>query len=98
MSTNENSYEIDPHIAESYDAYETQTDDVELIRELIGRAGPLRILEPFCGTARILIPLAEDGHAIVGLDQSEHMPAMAERINLIRADATAEDWPSGVSQ
>ena len=73
MSKNTNSYEADPHIAEIYDAHETKTDDVELIRRLIADRGNLRILEPFCGTGRICIPLVEDGHAIVGLDQSEHM-------------------------
>jgi SAM-dependent methyltransferase len=107
MSKNKNSYDIDPHVVELYDAHETQTDDVELIRKLLSGREQLRILEPFCGTGRILIPLAEDGHEMVGLDQSEHMldrarariaklpPAIGKRIELIRADATAGDWPGG---
>ena len=107
MSENKNSYEIDPHIAEFYDQHETQMDDVELIRRLVADRVRLRILEPFCGTGRILIPLAEDGHEMVGLDQSEQMldrartkiaelpPAVGKRITLIRADATAGDWPAG---
>ena len=59
MSHNKtNMYDIEPHIAEIYDQVEIYHDDVELIRKLIGGRGPLRILEPFCGTGRILIPLA----------------------------------------
>ena len=54
-------YDVEPHIAEIYDQSETYTDDVELVRNLVDRQGFLRILEPFCGTGRILIPLALDG-------------------------------------
>ena len=63
-----NQYDLDPHVAEIYDQVETETDDIELIRTLITGKGVLRILEPFCGTGRILIPLALDGQEIVGLD------------------------------
>jgi len=59
-----NAYDIEPHIAEIYDQVETYTDDLYLIRRLIGGRVPLRILEPFCGTGRILIPLALDGHTL----------------------------------
>jgi len=108
MSQNaENSYEFDRHICEIYDRTETQTADVELIRRLIGARGPLRILEPFCGNGRILIPLADDGHELVGLDQSAVMLADARRkaaelpsgiaaqIALSRADLTTAPWPDG---
>jgi SAM-dependent methyltransferase len=107
MSQNDNSYDIHPDIAEAYDRHETQTDDVELVRELISGQGPLRILEPFCGTGRILIPLAEDGHEMVGLDQAQGMlgrarakiallpPSVQSKITLIHADATAGNWPGG---
>ncbi|MDY7011866.1 MAG: class I SAM-dependent methyltransferase, partial [Planctomycetota bacterium] len=102
-----NAYSLDPHVAEIYDQHETQTDDVDLIRMLIAQSGPLRILEPFCGTGRILIPLATDGHEIVGLDESEHMldrarakierlaPEVQQRIVLYQADATTGTWPDG---
>ena len=74
MSINRtNTYSLDAHVAEIYDGVETQTDDVKLIRRLIAGRGRLRILEPFCGTGRILIPLASDGHEIVGFDQSAPM-------------------------
>jgi len=100
-------YDIESHIAEVYDQSETYTDDVELIRNLIGERGHLRILEPFCGTGRILIPLALDGHDLVGLDQAKGMLARAwakvrqlpwevqRRITLAEADVTREEWPKG---
>jgi SAM-dependent methyltransferase len=100
-------YDIEPHIAEIYDQVETYSDDVELIRKLIGNRGPLRILEPFCGTGRILIPLALDGHEIVGLDQAKGMLDCAllkvrqlpeqvqHRISLHEADVIADEWPTG---
>ncbi len=102
-----NMYDIEPHIAEIYNQIETYTDDVELVRNLIGERGPLRILEPFCGTGRILIPLALDGHRLVGLDQAQGMLARARaktrrlprevqrRITLSEADVTCEEWPQG---
>ncbi len=102
-----NVYDIEPHIAEVYDQSETYTDDVELIRGLIGKHSPLRILEPFCGTGRILIPLARDGHYLVGLDQAQGMLARAQakvrqlprevrrRITLAEADVTRDEWPKG---
>jgi SAM-dependent methyltransferase len=108
MSHNQiNMYDVEPHIAELYDEFETQTDDIALLRRLIGESGPLRILEPFCGTGRILIPLALDGHEIVGLDQARGMldrartkvadlPLDAQfRIILYEVDVTAADWPRG---
>ena len=98
---------VDDYWPEVYDQLETQTDDVRLLRELIGGDGPLRILEPFCGNGRILIPLAEDGHEIVGMDKSRAMLRSAEakigerpadvcaRVTLIEADVTSAPWPDG---
>jgi len=108
MSHNKtNMYDIEPHIAEIYDQTDAYTDDVELIRKLIGNRGPFRILEPFCGTGRILIPLALDGHEVVGLDQAKGMLSRARtkigklpeqvqhRISLHEADVIADKWPTG---
>jgi len=108
MSKNtDNSYELDARILEIYDQTETQTADVQLLRRLIGGRGPLRILEPFCGHGRILIPLAQDGHEIVGIDESRVMldgararlgalPAtVREKVTLIEGDVTAMAWPTG---
>jgi SAM-dependent methyltransferase len=98
-------YDVEPHIAEIYDQVETYTDDIDLIRRLIGGRRSLRILEPFCGTGRILIPLALDGHTLVGLDQSKGMLARARakivrlpeqvqrRITLTQADVVSVRWP-----
>jgi SAM-dependent methyltransferase len=100
-------YDIEPHIAEIYDQVEAHTDDVALIQNLIGERGPLRILEPFCGTGRILIPLAMDGHHLVGIDRAQGMLVRAqakvdglwdrvrERIALIQADVLDKEWPRG---
>ena len=105
--TRTNMYDVEPHIAEIYDQSETYTDDVDLIRSLIGGRRSLRVLEPFCGTGRILIPLALDGHQLVGLDQAgamlaharakiKHLPQEVQRrITLGQADVTSEDWPRG---
>jgi len=98
---------VDDYWAAIYDQLETQRDDVALLRELICDLGRLKILEPFCGTGRILIPLAEDGHEIVGIDRSEAMLACGQtkirqladearaRITLRKTDVTTEEWPTG---
>ncbi len=39
MSRNAVMYDVEPHIAEIYDQVETETDDVALIRRLIGDQG-----------------------------------------------------------
>jgi SAM-dependent methyltransferase len=80
-------YDQDEHIAEIYDTTETQTDDIALVRRLIGERGGLRIREPFCGTGRILIPLASDGHTVVGTDLSPNMIARAtEKVGALPPD------------
>ena len=66
----------DPLLAELYDLSETYTDDIRLLRSLIGDTGPLKILECFSGTGRILIPLVQDGHAVTGIEISEAMQAL----------------------
>jgi SAM-dependent methyltransferase len=100
-------YDVTPQIAEFYDLSENYTDDVDLIRQLIEGKGCLRILEPFCGTGRILIPLAVDGHDLVGFDQSDGMLRRANakvhnlsedeqsRIQLFEADVLETTWPQG---
>jgi hypothetical protein len=102
-----NPYDVDAHIAEAYDLCETETADVELIRRLVGEKKNLRILEPFTGTGRILLPLALDGHILTGIDQAHGMlararekvaslpPEVQQRITLIEADVICSPWPSG---
>jgi hypothetical protein len=67
MSANGNQYDLDIHVVEFYDLYETEKDDITLLRRLIGPSRDLRIPEPFCGTGRLLLPLAQDGHKLVGM-------------------------------
>lgn len=100
-------YDVGNYISEIYDQTETQRDDVSLLRKLLGESTRLKILEPFCGNGRILIPLAEAGHIMVGMDKSEPMltsakqkiqklpEAVQEHITLIQANVTADSWPVG---
>jgi SAM-dependent methyltransferase len=81
-------YDADPHVAELYDATENRTDDLEFLRRLVSGKGPLRILEAFCGTGRLLIPLAMDGHTVIGMD--------ASRVMLARAGSKAAAAPAPV--
>jgi len=103
-----NMYDVDSHIAEIYDtSWETDGDDAEYLCERLRECGAQRIVEPFCGTGRILIPLAEDGYELVGMDQAKGMldrarlkiaqlPAeVQQRIALIEADVTSGPWPTG---
>jgi len=67
----------------------------------------LRILELFCGTGRIFIPLAIDSHELVGIDQAHYMLERARskinplpegirhRITLMETDVIAGMWPEG---
>ncbi|MBW6475133.1 MAG: class I SAM-dependent methyltransferase [Anaerolineaceae bacterium] len=108
MSINQhNLYDFDIHIAEIYDMQENNTKDVEFLRNLLHGKTRLKILEPFCGTGRFVIPLAFDGHSILGIDQSQAMLQLAQkkikdladdvqkRIQLQCADVTVENWPTG---
>jgi SAM-dependent methyltransferase len=105
MSDNKvNIYDIDAHIAEIYDQQQNYSDDVQLLLDLIGQPGSLRIFEPFCGTGRILIPLVIAGHQVIGLDQSkvllsrckEKLSLLGKQATLIEGDAVADPWPDGL--
>lgn len=98
-------YSADEHIAEIYDQIETYSDDTDLVRRLIGSHKNLAIFEPFCGTGRMAIPLARDGHRLIVLDESEGMlrrlrqkleadpPTIRDRVQIIRSNVFAMDWP-----
>jgi SAM-dependent methyltransferase len=98
-------YDLDPHVAELYDQQETYRDDVDLILNLLGSSGARRILEPFCGTGRMLIPLALAGHEVAGLDNSPAMlsraqlkiaqlpSSMQQRIRLTEMNVIRDTWP-----
>lgn len=97
---------IGQYIAEIYDRVETQRDDVALIKLLIGDR-PAKILEPFCGHGRILIPLAETGYEVTGLDLSEQLLRSLDdcirqlsneiqaRVSFHKSDVIADEWPTG---
>lgn len=60
------------------DEYADYDEDLELLEAYAGRAGgPL--LELGCGTGRALIPLAEAGYAITGVESSHAMLALAQQ-------------------
>ncbi len=67
--------------ARYYDAdFRDYLDDLPFYRELARRTGG-PILELMCGTGRVLLPLAEAGYAITGVDISPAMLAIArERV------------------
>jgi len=100
-------YDLDAHVAELYDQIMTEAEDIVLIQGLIGSRKRLRILEPFCGTGRMLIPLALNGHHVVGMDRAQGMLARAqtrvralpaeaqERVTLLPTDVLREEWPLG---
>lgn len=82
--------------ARYYDAdFRDYHEDVPLVRELARRAGG-PVLELMCGTGRVLLPLAEAGFTLTGVDISPAMLAIAranlaaagllERVTLIEGD------------
>jgi len=102
----------DPLLAHLYDLCETGVEDVGLLRRLIAAwrpagAAPLRILEPFCGTGRLLLPLLADGHRVTGIEMARAMVARAiakaaalgeearRRAEWRVGDALTVEWGSG---
>lgn len=73
-------------------------DDLFMIRRFATRCGS-PILEPACGTGRALLPLARDGHRLVGVDTSPAMLEVArgrldqeglgDQVNLLEQDMRA---------
>jgi SAM-dependent methyltransferase len=97
----------DPGIAEVYDISEAFTDDVDFLRRLLPGDDSLNILECFCGSGRILVPLAMDGHRVTGIDISTEMMARTEarlsregsdvsrRVRLVTGDVLEVNWGGG---
>ncbi|MGI8825154.1 MAG: class I SAM-dependent DNA methyltransferase [Chloroflexota bacterium] len=85
-----------------YDAFPFDAD-LPLYQELAREQGG-HVLEPACGSGRALVPLAEAGNRITGLDASEHMLALAReklaasgteverRVHLQRGDMRSFDF------
>jgi ubiquinone/menaquinone biosynthesis C-methylase UbiE len=89
--------------AHYYDAdFQDHIDDLLFYRELARRSGG-SLLELMCGSGRVLIPLAEDGFTITGVDISPAMLArtraridesdLADRATLIEGDVTTVALP-----
>lgn len=74
--TSENSPFDRDEIAALYDAVPF-TADIPFYLDLVAGAG--RVLELGCGTGRLLLPLAEAGFQVVGVDASRAMLARAQR-------------------
>jgi len=97
----------DALLAELYDQQETDSEDVALLLRLIGGLGGLRILEPFSGTGRILVPLVEAGHDVTGIELAAAMNERAaariaelpmecrRRTHLRVEDVLTCDWGTG---
>lgn len=90
-------------LAELFDCF-PYSADVPLYLELAAEQGAEQgadVLELCCGTGRLLVPLAEAGHRVTGLDASQPMlavarrkvsaarPSVAERVCLVRGDIRA---------
>lgn len=83
--------------------YYDYTEDVPLYREMARRTGG-PILEIMCGTGRILVPLAEDGYFITGVDISRAMldiarhkadeAGLSSRITLMQGDIRTVELPA----
>jgi SAM-dependent methyltransferase len=96
-----------PYVADLYDNLEQERDDIDLIFRLIPASSRQNILEPFCGTGRILLPLAQAGHTLTGFDQAAAMIEQAraklslldeevqQRVTLYQSDAILAVWPQG---
>jgi len=87
--------------ADMYDCNETDIQDVEFAISVIGTE-PKRILEIACGSGRMLVPMAKEGHIVTGLDFDECMLDKIaskaygmENIAWRKSDVTHDDWGQG---
>jgi SAM-dependent methyltransferase len=92
----------DALLAELYDQCETDMEDVDFLKKLIGAGHFYQILECFSGSGRILIPLLQDGHQLTGIEManamSERTRNKIEQINkelLCRTDLLVQDVCEG---
>lgn len=99
-------------ISEFYDAeYVDQPmlrHDVAFFLTRIG-ARKCNVLEIGCGTGRAALPIACEGHRVVGMDIDSGMLAIAKdrrrqaglddsQLSLVRADATSGRWPARIGR
>src|SRR5438270_2071389 len=86
----------DAFLARLYDAFPF-ADDIPFYQEQAAAQGG-KILEPACGSGRVLVPLARAGNRVTGIDVSPHMlaltreklgresPEVEGRVRLVQAD------------
>jgi SAM-dependent methyltransferase len=97
-----NAYDV---LARYYDAdLRDHHEDLPFLREMARRADG-SLLELMCGTGRLLLPLAEAGFTITGVDNSPAMLAVArahmeetglgDRITLVQGDVRDVNLPAG---
>lgn len=92
--------------ARYYDAdFGNHTDDIPFYCEIAKRTGS-PVLELMCGTGRVLLPLAEAGYTLTGVDCSPAMldiarahladagPDIAQRVTLVEGDVRTVDLPA----
>lgn len=87
--------------SEMYDCNETDTNDVEFALSVIG-IEPKQILEIACGSGRFLVPMANAGHNVTGLDFDEHMLnriatkiSSNQNIRWHKSDVINDEWENG---
>lgn len=92
---------ISKWVTDMYECDPTDVGDVEFALSVIGR-NPKNILEVACGSGRILVPLANAGHTVTGLDFDEYMlskiPAKLKDVQNItwqKSDVIKDDWGNG---
>ena len=77
--------------------YRRRRADVTFYREIARRrlGGPGRILELGCGSGRVTVPLARDGHRVTAVDRSEAMlDRLRSRVAALPAPAAARITPA----
>jgi len=92
-------YQSNPFVARLYDQvipYRERPDVEFFVEEAVASGGP--VLEIGCGTGRVLLPTAQAGIPITGLDLSSHMldvcrqalkneaPEIQSRVTLVEGD------------
>lgn len=66
-------------IAELYDLeHADHRDDIALMRNVVSTVGD-PVIEFGCGTGRILVPIAQDGYSVTGVDNSPEMLDRAQQ-------------------
>ncbi len=100
---------LEKYAAELYDKSDCYTNDIAFIVRLLKRTGCGTILEPFCGSGRILVALLEEGYEIHGMDYSHAMLERARtrlahagfdsqsQCRLLHLNVIDEVWPNGYS-